>query len=189
MVIFEWCMYYLSFTPLWVSILFINTMSFIHGAKHVWTEIISLILIPVGLFMSIIILKNSLTPTKENSYKFTLKYASEEKLATAEFLASFIVPLFAFDFTKWESMILFVFFYFVFGYLCVRHNYFCTNIVLDLFGYKIYDCKLSDTPGVIVSTKVISRRNLKACEGMTVYAKGLNNDYYYDCYQKGDEED
>lgn len=81
-------------------------------------------------------------------------------------------------------------FCFVFGYLCVSYYYVYTNIVLDLFGYKNYECKLLlNSQYVTVSTKIISKRNLKACEGTSVYAKGLNNDYYFDCYRKGDGAD
>ena len=85
-------------------------------------------------------------------------------------------------------MALFGFFFFVFGWLCVQHNYFCTNIMLDVFGYRIYECQLADMQEVETKQKIISKRDLRLCQGI-LYSKSLNNDYGYDCYQPGDMED
>lgn len=187
--VFQWSMYYLSFTPLWISILFLNTMSLVHGEQSRGTEITSLIAIPLVFIFAVIIMFHGLKPKKVGSKKYEIEEANEEKLLTAEFLASFIIPLFVFDFATWEGMALFGFFFVVFGFLCVRHNYFCTNIMLDVFKYRIYDCKLIDGQEVELSQKVISRRNLKLCIGAFIYARALNNDYCYDCYEKGDIDD
>lgn len=184
----QWSMYYLSFTPLWVSVLFMEIMSLRHGAEYRGTEIVSLVLIPVIFIIAVFKMKNGLKPTKTGAVKYELEEAVEEKLVTAEFLATFIIPLFAFDFTTWEGMVLFGFFFLVFGWLCVRHNYFCTNIMLDVFNYRIYECKMVDGQEVEIERKIISKRNLKLCQGTYIYSKGLNNDYGFDCFEPGDIE-
>lgn len=186
--IFQWSMYYLSFAPLWVCVLFMNAMSLIHGTSSPWTERISILLIPTMFIIAFAVMKRHLKPNKSGSQKFGLETSSEEKLLTAEFLAAFILPLFAFDFTSWEGIALFSIFFFVFGWLCYRHNYFCTNIVLDISGYRIYDCGLVDSNDVEVRKKIISKRNLTMCTGTYIFAKGLNNDYSFDCFVKGDIE-
>lgn len=186
--IFQWSMYYLSFTPLWVSVIFIEIMSLWHGAEYKGTEIVSLVLIPVVFIVAIIMMRRGLKPTKTGAVKYELEEAVEEKLVTAEFLATFIIPLFAFDFTTWEGMALFGFFFLVFGWLCVHHNYFCTNIMLDAFKYRIYECKLVDGQEVEIERKIISKRNLKLCQDTYIFAKGLNNDYGFDCFEPGDIE-
>mgnify|MGYP000320977530 FL=1 len=61
-------------------------------------------------------------------------------MITAEYLLSYILPLFAFDFTKWDEVVKFLIFFLTFGYLCIKHNSFSVNIVLELLGYKMYDC-------------------------------------------------
>ena len=181
-------MYYLSFTPLWISVLFMEIMSLWHGAEYKGTEIASLVLIPAVFIVAIIKLKRGLKSTKTGAVKYELEEASEEKLVTAEFLATFIIPLFAFDFTTWEGMALFGFFFLIFGWLCVHHNYFCTNIMLDVFKYRIYECRLVDGQGIEIERKIISKRNLKLCQGTYIFSKGLNNDYGYDCFEPGDIE-
>lgn len=188
MLLFQCCMYYLSFTPLWISVIFLEIMSLVHGSENKCTEIASLVLIPIAFIVAVFVMRKGLKPVKTGAVKYDLEEATEEKLLTAEFLATFIVPLFAFDFTTWKGMALFLFFFFVFGWLCVRHNYFCTNIMLDAFRYRIYECQLVDRQDVKITQKIISKRNLKACLG-TIYTKGLNNDYGYDCYQPSDLEE
>lgn len=182
---FQWSMYYLSFTPLWVSILFINAMSLIHGTSNRVTEIISFIIIPVLFLVSLRIMKKGFEFSKINTVKYYIEKATEEKLATMEFLATFIFPLFAFDFPKWEGMILFCFFFMVFGFLCVRHNYFCTNVVMEIFGYRTFICNLKNDHGIIIEGKIISRRELRTLtNGEGLYVRRLNNEYLLDCYKK-----
>lgn len=188
MMLFQWCMYYLSFTPLWVSVIFMEIMSLWHGADNKGTEIVSLVMIPLVFIMAVNVMLRGLKPQKAGAVKYELEEAMEEKLITAEFLATFIIPLFAFDFTTWEGMALFGFFFLVFGWLCVRHNYFCTNIMLDVFKYRIYDCRLVDGQDIETERKIISKRNLKLCQDTYIYSKGLNNDYGFDCFELGDIE-
>lgn len=188
--LFHCSMYYLSFVPLWVSILFIEAMSLLHGTNNKGTEIVSIAVILIAFVTAL----NSLLKTlklrndETGSTVYQLKKAKEEKLATAELLATFIIPLFAFDFTKWEGMTLFAFFFLVFGYLCVRHNYFCTNIMLDLLNYRVYDCALEDSNGVEIEQKVISLRRLEPQVGIDVFIMGLNNEYSFECFFVEDEE-
>lgn len=179
----QWSMYYLSFTPLWISIIFIEVMSLIHVTDSLWTEKIALIAIPVFFFAALIVMVRGLRTTKIGSQRYRIKEAREEKLITAEFLATFIIPLFTFDFTTWEGMGLFGFFFLVFGWLCVRHNYFCTNIMLDVLRYRIYEFKLVDSQNIEIERKIISKRDLRLCTEI-IYVRGINNDYSVDCFEK-----
>lgn len=165
-----------------------DVMSLIHKTPDAWTEKMSIILIPVVFFVALINMKRHLRPDKRGAQKSSLESASEEKLLTAEFLATFIFPLFAFEFTTWEGMVIFAIFFLVFGWLCIRHNYFCTNIMLDVLGYRIYACHLVDSNDVEYEKKIISKRDLSLCTGTYIYAMGLNNDYSMDCFHKGDLE-
>ena len=179
--ILQWSMYYLSFAPLWLSVLFMDVMSLVKGTANAGVEWISIVLIPVAFVVCLIIMLRHLKPGPTNSQKYTLKSAEEEKFLTAEFLFSYIFPLFAFDFTQWEGMALFALFFLIFGCLCAHHNYFCTNIMLDIFKYKIYSCDLIDSDLQTIHKKVVSHRELRLCCDDSIYAKGLNNDYFIDC--------
>lgn len=182
--IFQWSMFYLSFVPLWISVLFQDIMSLIHGTESPLTEIISICLIPLLFFFTLHIMRKGLKPSVNETQMYYIDAAEEEKFLTAEFLFTYILPLFAFDFTSWEGVVLFGIFFTIFGCLCVRHNYFCTNVMLDVMKYRIYDCELTDSNDIPVKCKVISKRYLRTQVGEGIFLKRLNNDYSLHCEEE-----
>ena len=106
----------------------------------------------------------------------TILTVTEEKTVTSEFLLSYILPLFAFDFTQWKSVALFLIFFLTLGFLCVKHETFTVNIVLEVFGYQFYRCDLEDEDGNGITWMIISRTDLKGCVGDSVYLRPLNNE-------------
>ena len=66
----------------------------------------------------------------DGSQEYTIDDVEEEKALSSEYLLSYILPLFAFDFTVWHQVILFLVFFFVLAFLCICHNYFNVNILL-----------------------------------------------------------
>lgn len=180
--LFQLSMYFLSFFPLWISVLFMDGLSIARNTENLYTEWLSIIAIVVGLAVALAIMRNGLNGKKQDDCdRYELKESEEEKFITAEFLMSYIFPLFAFDFTVWDQVVLFLIFFLLFGFLCVRHNYFCVNIILDMQRYRIYRCTLENEDGKRVEKKVISRRVLKKGIATQVYFKALNNDYGVDC--------
>lgn len=183
---FQLSMYYLSFSPLWVSILFIEAMSIVHKADNIGVEILSIIFIPIFFIIALTIVKKNIKVSVVGSTEYVLCKAKEEKLMTAEFLGAYVIPLFAFDFVSWEGMLLFLFFFCVFGYLCIHHNYFCTNIVLDILKYRIYDCELTDMNGISSNIRVISTRNMRLHYTDAICLRKMNNEYSIDCCEDED---
>ena len=114
----------------------------------------------------------------------TINDAKESKTITAEFLLSYILPLFAFDFTQWDEVVKFLIFFLIFGFLCIRHNNFSVNIILELMHYRMYECKLMNADGMEVERTVISKNILSTSKGKDVQVKILNNEYYLDLYDK-----
>ena len=178
---FQWSMFYLSFVPLWLCVLFQDMMSLIHKTEWPKTEIISICLIPFLFIIALYHMKKGLKPSTSETQMFHIDVVEEEKFLTAEFLFTFIFPLFAFDSTSWEGVVLFCIFFAIFGCICVRHNYFCTNVMLDVMKYRIYNCELTDANDVPVKYKVISKRYLRTQAGEGILLKQLNNDYCLDC--------
>lgn len=74
-------------------------------------------------------------------------------------------------------------FFLTLGFLCVRHNYFSINIMLEIANYRFYNCKLENEDGVIIEQRVISHRRLNGCIGDTMCLKSLNNEYKLDIKQ------
>lgn len=179
--IFQWYMYYLAYIPLWISVIFIDTISIIRNENHLLTEIITICMLSLSSLVALFVMKNGLkTNNKLNAQKYILESVEEEKFVTTEFLFSYIFPLFAFDFTQWDGMVLFTFFFLIFGTLCIRHNYLCTNVILDLLGYRIFDCKLFCEDHRTKSKKILSKRNLIEYKGTEIISKAINNDYHLD---------
>lgn len=179
--ILSFSMYFLSFAPLWLTVLFVDIKSLFEGGDNKWTEIISITCILVmtlfALACMVFIFFKSSGDTLE---KYKLKKAKENKAITAEFLLSYILPLFAFDFTLWDGVVKFLIFFIVLGYLCIRHNYFSVNIILEVIGYKMYECILINEDGCDKERIVISKQSLTIMGGYEISVKTINNEFLLD---------
>ena len=176
--------YFLSFVPLWITVLFIDIKSLVDGGGDKWTEIIGITGILWGLLISAIILFAKFFVTDDEKYTLTIQEAKESKTVTAEFLLSYILPLFTFVFTQGENVIRFCPFFVILGYWCIRHNNFSVNIILELMHYRMYDCSLMNADGKEVDRTVISKNILSTSKGKDIQMKILNNEYYLDLYDK-----
>lgn len=177
-IITGFCMFFLSFCPLWISVLFIDIKSICEGNASIWTEIISVSLILITSIIALIVLMFALNPKDtKGAQEYTIITAKEEKTITAEFLLSYILPLFAFDFTIWSEVVLFLIFFSVFAFLSIRHNHFSVNILLELMHYRFYSCDLKNEDDVCIRKTVICQEILSAQIGGTVTARSINNEY------------
>ena len=180
-VITGFCMFFLSFFPLWISVLFIDIKSILEGNPNIWTEIISVSLILLVSIISLVVLMHELNPRNtSNQQEYRIVSAKEEKTITAEYLLSYILPLFAFDFTKWDGIVLFLVFFSVLGFLCIKHNNFCVNIILEIADYRFYNCKCINEDGQKTMQTIISCRKLNGCIGDEIYLKAMNNELKLD---------
>ena len=184
LVFVSFSMYFLSFVPLWLTVLFIDIKSLVEGGGDKWTEIIGITGILLGLLISTIILFAKLFVSDDEKYTLTIQDANESKTITAEYLLSYILPLFAFDFTQWDEVVKFLIFFLIFGFLCIRHNNFSVNIILEIMHYRMYDCNLMNTDGKAVDRIVISKNILSTSKGKDIEVKIFNNDYYLDLNDK-----
>lgn len=179
-------LYCTSFLPLWISVLFIDVKNIITCDTNIMTEIISLICILVMLGISLVVLWLSFSNSKGNKEgvsEYTLISAKEEKTISIEYLLSYILPLVAFDFGKWDEVILFLIFFIILGYLCIKHNYLTLNIVLDLAHYNMYNCTLKNEDNIEIELSVLSRRKLNGQLGGKINLKPLNNEIRLDMEQ------
>lgn len=180
--LFQWSLYYLSFTPLWVTVILMDCFSIYDSPNNTCTEKISIIVILCFFVVAFASEACGLKiNNKDNSSEFIIIDAVEDKFMVAEFMMSYIFPLFAFDFSTYRGIIYFSVFFICFGWLCCRHNYFCNNIVLEAMDYRVFDCKLKNFDGVEIQTKVLSKRRIKQLINTHIVVKSLNNDIKLDC--------
>lgn len=179
--LFFFSLYFTSFTPLWLSVLFIDIKNCIENSQSTVIEFYSIIVILIIWLISILIIKMVLfSKYEEGTSRFILNSVKEEKSIASEYLLSYILPLFAFDFTKWDSVILFLIFFVTLAFLCIRHNYFSVNIVLEVLKYQVYSCEIENDDQISLTTSIISRKNLMSKKGEEIRLKALNNEYKLD---------
>lgn len=172
-------MFVTSFMPLWISILIIEFLGIcdVNNSNKI-TEIVCVSVIVLLNLMSFLLLKNWLKKAgKSASEELVVVEAKENKTISAEYLLSYILPLFAFDFKTWHSVILFLVFFCTLAFVCVRHNYISLNIVLEMMGYSQYDCLLKkEDVDTEISRIVITKEHLKTFCGRLIKINHLNNE-------------
>ena len=178
-VFFPFSMFYLSFFPLWISILFVDIKAIVcREDQALWTESISIVVIlTLALSCSIILWKGMCKRSKEQPQKYYVIQAKEQKTVTTEYLLSCILPLFAFDFTKWDKVVLFLIFFITICFLCLKHNHFVVNIILEVTGYSFYECQIKDRDGNDTYANIISKHKLNTKVGIPFRIRHLNNEY------------
>ena len=193
---FKWDMFITSFIPLWVSILFVDTWNIISSLVETWNDeldiwnnigncIISnlLLIISILIILIIVIISicgiNSFIKRLNNSSNIQrgkiIKARKANKLSS-EFLLAYILPMIAFDFGELKSVILFLIYFIVLAFLCIRNNNIYTNILLEFKGYKMYNCDIECT--VLNKTEVYSDSIIISANDLTLNES--NNVKYWD---------
>ena len=173
-------MYVTSFFPLWISIVFIDLVSIIE--KHdvnTYTEWISMFSIILANVIAYVLIAIWLSIDGKNpSSEMRLISAKEEKRISAEFLLSYVLPLMAFDFTVWSSMIIFLFYFVCLGFISIKHNSVSINIGLELVGYSLFECVLckEDNEGNYFDLQMLTKKNLVNHVGEIIKIKSVNNE-------------
>ena len=104
---------------------------------------------------------------------------------SAEYLIAYILPMVAFDFAEFRGVILFLLYFGVLAFLCIRNSNIYTNIYLELVKkYRMYECDVECTIGskihVYENSLVISRRDLTARVNGEICYWDFENDIYLD---------
>lgn len=158
---FKWDMFVTSFIPLWLSIVVLDAWNIVSLALEKWddkskmlenlknilcsssVQVISVIVIAFLVISSIVginsFLKKKLS-VKSTHPKGTVKKATKANKLSSEFLLAYILPMIAFDFGDPQKLVLFLIYFLVLAYLCIRNNNIYTNILLEFKGYRIYTC-------------------------------------------------
>lgn len=207
---FKWDMFVTSFIPLWISIVVIDIWNFVLIVSNKWDEkviftenlvailsagyiqVISVIAIVIVVLCSIGGINAFLKKlnTSNNNPKATVLKARKANKLSSEFLLAYILPMIAFDFSVLQDITLFLIYFTVLAYLCIRNNNIYTNIFLEFKGYRMYVCDLECT---ILEKKhtyhdslFISKDNLTQEENNNVAYWDFDN-YIYITESKGEK--
>lgn len=180
--LFKIAMFITSFIPLWITVIFIDAMSILKSSTNIITEIVGTTLIIIVNICSIIIILKSLSSIENSEYRpYIVLEASQEKGITSEFLLAYVLPLFAFDFTRWDSTVQFLIYFSVLSFLCIRNNNVYANLIFEIKNFKFYDCELQWKPEMStkpIKAMVISKKNLSAESNNTIRIAVLNKPFH-----------
>lgn len=144
-IIFTMSMFFLSFTPLWICVAFLNVMSLYTDRTNPYTEIIGMILLGVGLTISTVSIWKTMRRERGQNYeRFSVVTAEKDTVSTTTYLLSNALPLLAFDFTKWQSVVTFLIIFGSLALLCLLHHRYDSNICMEVCGYRMYNCWLNN---------------------------------------------
>ena len=152
---FKWDMFVTSFIPLWVSVIVVDIWDFVLIVSDKWDgkvrftknlvailstgyiQVISVIAIAFVVLCSIGGINAFLKKidASENNPKATVLKATKANKLSSEFLLAYILPMIAFDFSDPQNLSLFLIYFAVLSYLCIRNNNIYTNIFLEFKGY------------------------------------------------------
>lgn len=159
---FKWDMFVTSFIPLWLSIIVIDVWAIVLFILENWNrkgklsdnlinvlysnciQLVSIAVISVLVLISIIginsFLDKKLVKDKKHLPEGKIEKATKANKLSSEFLLAYILPMIAFDFGNPQNIVLFIIYFSVLAYLCIRNNNIYTNILLEFKGYRIYTC-------------------------------------------------
>lgn len=149
---FKWNMFFTSFLPLWISIVVADLWTvrnkMAENCKQTFAnnriEIITVILLVGYTVFSMIYISRIISDQKKSTNKEQgrIVRAKRANKLSAEFLLAYILPMIAFDFSSMNNIVLFLIYFAVLSFLCVRNSNVYTNIFLELKGYKMYECDI-----------------------------------------------
>lgn len=198
---FKWDMFITSFLPLWFSIavsdlwdcidilitewkcelkFWDNMLVFMRAS---WLQLISIAIVVVVVTISLCGI-SAFLKSRENSTNNPngkINKARKANKLSSEFLLAYILPMIAFDFGNPKSVLLFVVYFFVLAFLCIRNNNIYTNIFLEFKGYKMYTCDIQRnviTSKVYYESLVISKEDMTLLEGRDVPLWDFDNYIY-----------
>lgn len=159
---FKWNMLITSFIPLWLSIIVADVWSITEYSINYWLyeqrftqNLICLIkenvvclsvvfIIVILMLISVCSINTFLKDKRSNAIppKVKIKKVLRANKLSTEYLLAYILPMIAFDFTELKSVVLFVIYFAMLAFICIRNNNVYTNIWLEFKGYKMFLCDL-----------------------------------------------
>ncbi|NIZ41567.1 hypothetical protein PVA45_08600 (plasmid) [Entomospira entomophila] len=162
--LFKSAMFITSFLPLWITIFIQNAAILIESkiqlAKLFYTtEFIVIVIVAITNIVAIILVFYGIKIASQEPTSFVIKEIKPLKTITSEYLLAYVLPLFVFDFSNLVRIIQFFVYFLLLMILSIRNNNVYANIILELKGYKFYECILSYNNSVNRNYIVISNDN------------------------------
>lgn len=177
--IFKSCMFIISFLPLWINILIINGISIFQNSDGILVAICNSVLILISVIFSFLYISfaNKKINKKDNLIECKLISSYQEKSMASNYLLSYILPLFIFDFNTLLGVLQFLIYFVIILVLCVKNSYVYINILLEFLGYTTFNCKILEE-GREKVVYVISNDDFNGYKNKDVNIYELDNPFY-----------
>ncbi len=198
---FKWHMFITSFIPLWVTIILLDAWDTVINFQAAWNkellffqnlwacieislvQIVSIIIILIVVLISVVKFESFIRKRRTSpNDRAVIKTAKKEKSLSTEYLLSYILPLIAFDFGNLRDVIIFLIFFFVLAFLCIRNSNIYTNIYLEFRRYKIFTCNIErtimDKATLFENCFVLSKNDLEQDIGENMAYWDFDNTHY-----------
>lgn len=181
--LFKVSMFITSFIPLWITILFQDFLNLYRTTSYIWTELLGILSIFIVNTIATVVILKSIQSIKFSEYKpYQVVDVKLDSGVTTNIVLTYIVPLFIFDFTRWDSVVYFMVYFLALMVNCTSNSIVYANILFELFHYKFYSCELQWKPEPTVNSiqvLVLSKDNLHARKGNTIDVVRLNSSLYF----------
>ena len=210
---FKWDMFVTSFIPLWISIVIFDIWDLVDHAITSYSgkgkplakllsfacdniiQIVSIIVIITVVTFSICGIDKFLRKrerSQQNPTGTILKAKKANKLSS-EFLLAYILSLIAFDFSDLKSIALFLIYFAILAFLCIRNSNIYTNIMLELKNYRLYACDIQrPSPGkqtiIYYDSLIISKEDLTSFVNKKINYWDCENYIYIHIKENNDNE-
>lgn len=210
---FKWDMFVTSFIPLWISIIIFDIWDLVDHALSAYRKeekpleiLLSFVRVSLIQIVSILVIIivaafsihgiNKFLRDREKSRQNptgTILSAKKANMLSSEFLLAYILPLIAFDFSKMKSIVLFLIYFAILAFLCIRNSNIYTNIMLEYKKYRIYSCDIQrQAPGnqdiIYYDSLVISQEDLSSYLNKSVKYWDCDNYIYIHIKENTDNE-
>lgn len=200
---FKWNMLITSFLPLWVSIFITDLWSVVEKTIKAWNKatkfwrnilemlkinaipIIFILIITVLCLIACIKINKFLKINKpQNNNNGTITNIRKNSSLSAEFLIAYILPMLVFNFTSLLHIVLFILYFSILAFLCIRNNHVYVNIFLELKGYKLYTADIEflviNKPHKYIDSLIISKNDLVGADDEKIIFYDFDNKIYID---------
>jgi hypothetical protein len=173
-------LYFLNFAPLWGAIAVGYVFRHVRGESLNKESLWCLIGMGAGLLISGIAVLMQLHDAKgKKGDEIQLTILRERKAVTAELLMTYVLPLWAFDFTDVIGWAQFALLFIVMLWLSCRHRILEGSLFMELLKYWVYECTYKQTNAAGTTKNkillVFSKNHLEPFQGLSRRAISLNN--------------
>ena len=174
---------FLAYTPLWLFVAIRDVNAILVGDKQdlvaEWTGLgVIAVFWVIGFIWVCLASRRDFTSWAKPSDSFKIVSCKELKTVTVSFVVENVMPMFVFNPTTAEGLVLTLAYFLVIAALAVKHRHFPANVIVELLGWTFYECTLEPIKGgTAITETVLSKEYLGGVDQSRKLMK-INNEMF-----------